>query len=244
MHVMNDTLKLTCFNKPLMVAHRGLSGIEKENTHGAFIAAGNRSYYGIETDIHRTLDGKYVCIHDSNTARVAIDSLIVEECTYDTVRRLKLCGKDGVKDRADICIPSLAEYIAICRRYDKVAVAELKGEFSKDEIIEICAIIASEGWLHRTVFISFTLRNLMYLREYLPKQAAQFLFSGDPKDVPEILNEHNLDLDIYFRNLTPELCERVHADGHKVNVWTVDGLEDAADLAKMGVDFITSNIIE
>ena len=241
---MKDTLKLICDNKPLMVAHRGLSGIEKENTHGAFIAAGNRSYYGIETDVHRTLDGKFVCIHDSNTARVGIDSLVVEECTYDTVRSLKLCGKDGKKDRADICIPSLAEYIAICRRYDKVAVTELKNNFSKDEIIEICAIIAAEGWLHRTVFISFMLQNLVYLREYLPKQQAQFLFSGDPKNVPEILNEHDLDLDIYYGNLTPELCDKVHADGHKINVWTVDGLEDASKLAEMGVDFITSNIIE
>ena len=241
---MKDTLKLICDTKPLMVAHRGLSGIEKENTHGAFIAAGNRSYYGIETDVHRTLDGKYVCIHDSNTSRVALDSIVVEECTYDTVRSIKLCGMDGKKDRADICIPSLAEYIAICRRYDKVAVCELKNDFSKDEIIEICSIIAAEGWLHKTVFISFMLQNLIYLRDYLPKQPAQFLFAGDAKDIPEILNKHDLDLDIYFRSLTCELCEKVHADGHKINVWTVDGLEDAANLSEMGVDYITSNIIE
>ena len=30
------------------IAHRGLSGLEKENTCAAFVAAGNReSYYGI-----------------------------------------------------------------------------------------------------------------------------------------------------------------------------------------------------
>ena len=28
-----------------MIAHRGLSGIERENTCAAFVAAGNRSYY-------------------------------------------------------------------------------------------------------------------------------------------------------------------------------------------------------
>ena len=38
----------------LMVAHRGVSGLERENTAAAFVAAGNRSYYGVETDIHRT----------------------------------------------------------------------------------------------------------------------------------------------------------------------------------------------
>lgn len=39
-----------------MIAHRGVCGIECENTAAAFVAAGNRSYFGIETDVHRTAD--------------------------------------------------------------------------------------------------------------------------------------------------------------------------------------------
>ena len=54
----------------LVVAHRGLSGIERENTNSAFVAAANRSYYGIETDIHRTADGKFVVNHDGNLKRI------------------------------------------------------------------------------------------------------------------------------------------------------------------------------
>ena len=52
-----DTIHLKQEGKPLMIAHRGVSGLEKENTMPAFVAAGNRSYYGIETDIHKTADG-------------------------------------------------------------------------------------------------------------------------------------------------------------------------------------------
>ena len=48
-----------------MVAHRGLSGIERENTCPAFIAAANRSYYGVETDVHVTQDGQFVILHDA-----------------------------------------------------------------------------------------------------------------------------------------------------------------------------------
>ena len=48
-----NTIKVDRKNT-LMVAHRGVSGIEKENTCAAFVAAGNRSYYGVETDVHRT----------------------------------------------------------------------------------------------------------------------------------------------------------------------------------------------
>ena len=38
-----------------MVAHRGVSGLERENTCPAFVAAGVKSYWGIETDIHYSL---------------------------------------------------------------------------------------------------------------------------------------------------------------------------------------------
>ncbi len=48
-----DTIKIEKKNT-LMVAHRGVSGLEKENTLAAFVAADNRSYYGVETDVHRT----------------------------------------------------------------------------------------------------------------------------------------------------------------------------------------------
>ena len=61
-----NTIKINMQNKKI-VAHRGASRLEKENTLAAFIAAGNRSYYGIECDIHRTADGRYVVIHDETT---------------------------------------------------------------------------------------------------------------------------------------------------------------------------------
>ena len=59
-----------------MIAHRGLSGLETENSIQAFIAAGNRSYYGVETDVHVTKDGKFVVIHDDATGRVAYDESV------------------------------------------------------------------------------------------------------------------------------------------------------------------------
>ena len=65
-----DTIKVQS-GKTLMIAHRGLSGIELENTNTAFIAAGNRSHYGIETDVHKTSDGKFVVFHDDTTGRLA-----------------------------------------------------------------------------------------------------------------------------------------------------------------------------
>lgn len=77
-----DTVKINK-NNTALIAHRGLSGIECENTAAAFVAAGNRSYFGIETDVHKTADGKFIIIHDDNTGRVCAEDLSVENSNYD-----------------------------------------------------------------------------------------------------------------------------------------------------------------
>ncbi len=243
---MKDTLRLTNKGNVLMVAHRGLSGIELENTASAFVAAGNRSYHGIETDVHVTADGQFVIIHDDSTRRVGLDNLIVEESTYETLRSLHLTDRDGVRGRADLVIPSLLEYTQICKKYGKVSVLELKNHFEPHEIDKIIEIIRAEGWLDETIFISFDLDNLIYLRSVLPEQPAQYLISRYDEELLQTLIKYNLDLDIYFKaeGFTADSVKAVHDAGHVVNVWTVDGLEDAERMVQYGVDYITSNIIE
>ena len=79
-----DTVKINK-NNTVLIAHRGLSGIECENTAAAFVAAGNRSYFGIETDVHKTADGKFIIIHDDITGYVCAENLSVDvpEITRD-----------------------------------------------------------------------------------------------------------------------------------------------------------------
>ena len=230
--------------KVLMVAHRGVSGIEKENTCAAFVAAGNRSYYGIETDVHRTRDGKFVCIHDDTTGRVAIDNLKVEESTFETLRSLVLADTDGVRGRNDLRIPTLQEYVRICKKYGKVGVLELKNTFEPAEIQAIIDIIRDEDYLSGIIFISFSLENMICVRGLLPKQPCQYLISTFPEDLIDTLVRYDLDLDIYYKALTEENLGALREKGIRVNVWTVDNPEDARRLISWGVDYITSNILE
>lgn len=240
---MQNTLKLNC-PAVKMIAHRGLSGIETENTASAFVAAGNRSYYGVETDVHRTADGQFVVIHDDTTQRVGVDNLVVEESTFETLRNLRLCDKDGRRGRVDLRIPSLAEYIQICRRYGKASVLELKNRFEPEDIRRIVDIISDEGWLDSTIFISFNLQNLIDLRALLPEQPAQYLVSQFSDDLIDILKRYRLDLDVYYKALNQEYAKAALDAGVRINVWTVDELEEARRLVDYGVEYITSNIIE
>ncbi len=229
--------------KTLVVGHRGVSGLECENTCASFVAAGNRSYYGIETDVHYTADGQYVIIHDDHTGRVADRDLRVEETDMATLRTLKMMDIIGY-GRGDLQLPTLQEYVRICKKYEKVGVLELKSDFSDAQIAEITDIIREIGWLDHIIFIAFGIENLYKLRKILPEQPAQFLCCEWTDGLLPNLVKHNLDLDIHFEALTAERIRAAHDAGVRVNCWTVDGKADAERLAAWGVDYITSNILE
>lgn len=238
---MNSTFKLNASIR--MIAHRGLSGLERENTNAAFVAAGNRSYYGVETDVHVTKDGKFIIIHDDDPKRVTGTEGVVEEMTFEALRHLHLKDMDE-NPRNDLILPSLEEYIRICKKYGKECVLELKKHMEPEHISRIVDIIRAEGWLDRTTFISFDLSNMICLREMLPDQKLQYLVSKDTEDLLDVLRQNHLDLDIRFSALTPELVDNCHKAGLLVNVWTVNTLEDGRRMVDMGVDFITTNILE
>lgn len=241
-----EILDTTKFDKKntLLIAHRGLSGLEKENTNSAFVAAGNRSYFGIETDVHKTIDGRYVVFHDDTTGRVAIDDMEVEKTTFDCLRSLLLTDIDGKKGRSDIRIPTLEEYISICKKYEKIAVLELKNAFSENEIFEIVDIIKSFNYLENVIFISFCLENLVILRKNYPVQPAQFLIDNYDDSLIDTLKQHNLDLDILYTSLNETNIKKLHKAGIKVNCWTCNDAQAGAALAAWGIDYITSNILE
>ena len=240
-----NTIKLNA-PKPLMIAHRGLSGLERENTCAAFIAAGNRSYFGIETDVHQTADGKYVIIHDDTTTRVTGKELVVEETELAVLRQLQVLDLHTDLPRGDLCLPTLDEYIAICKKYEKVAVLELKNRMSAEAIKEIVEIVEQGGHLDNTIFISFSLENLIDLREQFPQLTAQYLVSKieDVDGLICTLKQYRLELDSRYTAVNEEIVAKMHDNGIKVNVWTVDSKEDAENLIRMGVDFITTNILE
>ena len=237
-----DTVKLSDKKNTRVVAHRGVSGLETENTAAAFIAAGNRTHYGVETDIWRTADGRFLCNHDGRTGRICDVDLVIEQSSFDELRALTLRDKDGKSDRAELMLATPAEYRKICEKYGKHAVPELKSNFTSEEIKSIIGFF--DGYLENTTFIAFNIVNLDLVREILPEQSCQFLTSHWSDELPDMLAARKMDLDIAWHELTEERVRILHERGIIVNCWTVDDPEKAAELISWGVDFITSNILE
>ncbi len=239
---MHDTIQAGLPNLR-MIAHRGVSGLERENTCAAFVAAGNRSYWGIETDVHRTRDGQFIIIHDDSTKRVADVAHLVEETDLATLRAISLRDLAG-EPRGDLVFPTLDEYIRICKQYRKEAVLELKNRFSPEDVGRIIAIIQAEGWLDHTVFISFSYENCACVRRLLPQQPGQYLCNAVQEDTIEKLLAHHLDLDVHWEGVTQAQVHACAAHGIRVNCWTCDDADVARRLASWGVTYLTTNILE
>lgn len=242
-----DTIKIDAKHVK-MVAHRGVSGLERENTCPAFVAAGNRSYFGVETDVHVTGDGRFVILHDETVNRVTLGKyqINVEESPYSVVENLVLPDLDGSTCRQDIRIPLLEEYIQICKKYGKICVLEVKNHFPADDLLRMVELIRKLDYLDNMIFISFDLPNCLALRKFLPESKIQWLLGNVTvtEEIIKTLAENKLDVDIYYPILTKELVDKFHTEGILVNCWTCDNKDHAAELIEMGVDFITTNILE
>lgn len=254
-----DTIKINK-GKTQMVAHAGLAGMEMANTNAGFIAAGNRSYYGIETDVHITRDNQVVVVHDDDMKRISGADMMVEESTLEELQQIPLFDEPFFYDmekygitpqkgthRSDLRTPSLAEYIHICKKYDKIAVLELKNPMRPEGIAVVVEQIRALDYLDKVTFISFDWNNLVEIRKLVPGQSVQYLTGMETEFSDEFIDrvaQNGFDLDIHVFTTTQELIERLHARGIRVNVWTVDWPELAEKIAGWGADYITSNILE
>lgn len=229
------------FNKQstLVIAHRGLSGLAIENTDDAFILAGERSYYGIEADVRKTADGKFVIYHDDNFERFAGKSISVENSTYSELLAVTLSRKNKQSK-----IATLKSFINICKQYDKRAVLEFKTNLNAQDVLQVINEIQNLNYIENVTFISFYYETLLAVRQTLPNQPVQLLFSDITNELTQKLIANRIDVGIYHKSITKKAIETFHNAGLKVNCWTVNAKSTGERLARLGVDYITTDILE
>jgi glycerophosphoryl diester phosphodiesterase len=227
-----------------MIAHRGLSGLALENTKEAFLAAAQRTYYGIETDVRITKDGKFILCHDETLERIAGLGYKVEDTDYETLKALTFSDPYAKGETKTCSLASLAEYFSICQEFGKRAMLELKSEFSQEKIVELVGEIEETGYLEHTTFLSFSKDNLLKLRQAYPSVSAQYFVEKCTKEDEKFMIDNKMDAGLCWVSVTRSRVKRLHKAGLKVNAWTVDGAACATLLQDYGVDQITTNILE
>ena len=142
--------------KPYVMAHRGNSAACPENTLAAFRRALADGADIIETDLHLTADGVFVCIHDGDVDRTTDGHGPVAAMTLAEVKTLS--ASYGRPEFAAERVPALGELCAILPA-DVVLALELKTDrfLEPDVCRKLADELAAARVLDRTVVLSFAL---------------------------------------------------------------------------------------
>lgn len=164
---MTLPLEFTSRPKPYIMAHRGNRSVCPENTLVAFQRAFAEEADILETDLRRTADGVFVCIHDETVNRTTDGHGYVAEKTLAELKMLD--AGFGHLQYAGQRIPTLAELACILP-----AATFLALELKSDDFLQpaVCRTLAAElsklGIAERTVFVSFSLPRLHTMQAAVP----------------------------------------------------------------------------
>lgn len=227
-----------------LIAHRGYSKYELENTKEAFLAAANRSYFGIETDVVMLADRSFVLFHDDDLNRLVGKNQMIRDLTYEEVMSLELEQK-GTYHTYKYRVCNLVEYLRICKHYQKKCVIELKWGIDNDAVDKIMELILNEDMYEDSLIICYTMSTILYLKDKYPTYQIQFLlgYLYSKKLIDQCLEE-NISIDLRHDLVTKELVDRFHQKGLEVNSWTVDDENEFKRLEECGIDYLTTNILE
>ena len=238
----------------LIVGHRG-SQWGVENTRAAFINGANAGAWGLECDIRVTGDGSFVISHDDSYKRLGGPETKIANMTTEEVLTTRLTSKrHGITYAGTPC--TLGEFLDICNEYNVVPVIEIKvctsihsntkadNEPVFDGIPALVNLIDQKKLTHKAVIISFMPGVVDFIHRHYPDLTVQVLAGEEDGSIMEWVEwckQYNMDLDVVHSIVTKEAVDAMHEAGLKVNVWTVDRVEDFERVKALGVDFITTN---
>ncbi|MBR7012280.1 MAG: hypothetical protein IKI10_05245 [Muribaculaceae bacterium] len=237
-----------------IVGHRG-SQWGVENTRAAFINGANAGAWGLECDIRVSADGTFIISHDDNFKRLGGPETKIADMTTEALLSTRLTSKrHGVTYAGTPC--TLGEFLDICKEYQVVPVIEVKvcttihsntkaeNEPVFDGIPALINLIDQKGLSDKAVIISFMPGVVDFIHRHYPDITVQVLAGEEDGTIMEWVEwckQYKMDLDVVHTIVTKEAVDAMHAAGLKVNVWTVDRVEDFERVKAMGVDFITTN---
>lgn len=222
------------------IAHRGLSSVYYQNSEQAFAAAGQSDFfYGIETDVWLTKDGKWVCCHDKNP--FADPSVTIGSINYADALRVPLSpDKAGTAyAEGDVYLCGLERYLEICKEYGKTPIIEIKFAASEGELRSLAEIVSRYFASDGIQYISFHKKVVDTLFSMDDTLTVQWLINKERNAYFGSRCGYNLGLNKAI--LTPSVIKTAHGKNLIVAVWTVNDREEAQKLEEMCVDYITTD---
>lgn len=218
---------------PLVIAHRGASRAERENTLQAFSTAVRMNADAIELDVRLTADSQMAVHHDAG---------------FETPEGQRLVAQSTVAELAGH-IPLLAAALDACSGV--LVNIEIKNiasdpDFDPDRRLAglVVDLLVARSRRDRVLVSSFDPGTIKQVRRLDPGiDTALLTYDEDPvRALSACAEAGHLAIHPWDRKVDEQFIVAAHAMGLKVNVWTVDDPERIAELARWGVDGIVTNV--
>ena len=216
-----------------VLAHRGASRAERENTLLAFRRAGDMGADGVELDARLTRDGVVVVHHDP----VLSDGRVICEVEYGELPNY---------------VPTLDDALDACAgMWVNVEIKNDPNEADFDATDEVAVVVGAlllqRQEDERFLVSSFRRETIDKMRVVAPALRTAWLTPAvQPDDRDDVLaglvSAGHVALHPWVGLLTRELVEACHAAGIQVNTWTCDDPERMAELIEWKVDAICTNV--
>ena len=216
----------------LVIAHRGASGYEYENSRAAFRAARARGADAIELDIHAAADGVLFVHHDE-----VVSGVHITRSSAAQVRALRLPNGESIpalEDALAVIDPALQVFVEVKSlppEFDDRLLAVLEGGGAGGGGGARCAV---HGFDHRIV------KRLGVAR---PALVRGVLLASYPLRPLEALQDTGATVLWQEQSLVDaSLVDALHAAGYKIYAWTVNDPEDMRRLLALHVDGLCTNV--
>jgi glycerophosphoryl diester phosphodiesterase len=213
----------------LVIAHRGASRAEPENTVAAFQRAVEMGADGIELDVRRTADDRLVVHHD---AALPDGRVIRDTAAADLPAE----------------IPDFASAIDACR--GAFVNVEIKNspddpDFDPSEWVahRVAAELGRRGAATRWLISSFRWETIEVCRTVMPRvRTAWLVMSLDDRDITRTADAGHVAVHPWVDLLDDDRVRAAHRAGLAVNTWTCDDPDRMSELIACGVDGICTNV--
>ena len=214
-----------------VIAHRGASAVQHENTVEAFVEARRLGADMVELDVRRTSEGELVIHHDAS---------IPEAGAIHELRR----------DALPVWVPTLEQAMEACT--GMMVNIEVKNwpadpDFDEERRIAVAVgeSVVARGWVDRVLVSSFDLSTIDRVRAVDETIPTALLTLPGLDQLEAAATAHargHRALHPHDFAVTGELVEHLHAQGMDINVWTVDDPARMRALVGLGVDGICTNV--
>ncbi|MBQ7277433.1 MAG: glycerophosphodiester phosphodiesterase [Bacilli bacterium] len=262
------TIQVVKEKKVMYIGHRGARPLSDDeivipNTSSAFQVGAKRNTYGIETDLRVSPDHVFYCHHDGEVTTTQANFIEAElkenevevgsdinKIDFSILSRLNVyytIGGRNVKNE----IALLTEYLRICKEYNKKCILEFKwtngiNNYDCSYVNEVVEIVKRKEMYENVFFMTSMRPCLEHLRANYSDASMQLLTGKETtnQDSIEWCVKYRASLDAYYPSLNKNFIKQIHDNNLYVNAWTVNEKSACDELIEMGVDMITSDLLQ